>query len=182
MGILKIPSKHAVNCLKSDDVTLTLFITAVVPKRHPLFEMIFWNNCVWLNMCRAVLNVEHFERWWVWLSFNTNFYKDGTPPVPTSVHQCLYNICKHRGPGWLGTVSQDFQPIFVWLKIFNLLRLHMNRQKRFSKIFCFPGDIRLQSAKIGCQRSQQLRGHPIFSLDTGIFIFLMFCYWMCKHI
>ena len=27
----------------------------------------------------------------------TNFNKDGTPQAPTSVHQCLYHICTHRG-------------------------------------------------------------------------------------
>ena len=65
---------------------LTLITPAVVPKRHTLFEMISWNNFVWLNMCQAVLNVKHFEGQWVWLSYNINFYKDGTPQAPTSVH------------------------------------------------------------------------------------------------
>ena len=41
----------------------------------------------------------------------------------------------------------------------------MNRQKRFREIFRFRGDIRSQSSKIGCQRSQRQRGHPIFSLS-----------------
>ena len=79
--------------------SLTLITPAVVPKRHTLFAMIFWNNCVCLNICPAVLNVEHFERRWVWLSFNNTFYKDGRPQAPTSVHQCLYHICTHRGRG-----------------------------------------------------------------------------------
>ena len=78
-----------------------LITPAVVPKKHTLFEMIFWNNCAWLNtgMCCAVLNVEHFEGQFVWLSFNINFYKDGSPPAPPCVHQCLYHICIHRGRG-----------------------------------------------------------------------------------
>ena len=76
----------------------TLITPAVVPKRHTLFEMIFWNNCAWLNMCRAVLNVEHFEGRWVWLSFNINFYKDGTP-LPLQVCTSVCIIFAHTGAG-----------------------------------------------------------------------------------
>ena len=76
-----------------------LITTAVVPERHTHFEMIFWSNCAWLNMCRAVLNLEHFEGPWVWLSFNIHFYKDGKSQAPTSVHQWMYHICTHRGRG-----------------------------------------------------------------------------------
>ena len=88
----------------------TLITPAVVPKRHTLFEMIFWNYCAELNMCWTVLNVDYFKGWWVWLSFKfltliSNFYKDGIHQAPTSVHHCLYHIwCTHR-PGWLGAVS-----------------------------------------------------------------------------
>ena len=47
----------------------------------------------------------------------------------------------------------------------------MKRQKRFPKLFGFHKDIRSQSSKIACPRSQQLRGHTNFSLDTNVFIF-----------
>ena len=50
----------------------------------------------------AVLNVDHFEGRWVWLSFNINFYEDGTPQAPRSVHQCLYHIWCTRGRGDYG--------------------------------------------------------------------------------
>ena len=53
--------------------SLTLITPAVVPKRHTLFGFIFWNNCAWPNMCFALLNVAHFERQGVWLSFNIIF-------------------------------------------------------------------------------------------------------------
>ena len=64
---------------------------------HTLFGIIFWNSCAWLNMFCALLNAARFEGQWVWLSFYISFYKDGTPPVPPCVHQCLYHICTHRG-------------------------------------------------------------------------------------
>ena len=44
----------------------------------------------------------------------------------------------------------------------------MNRQKQFGRPFRFPKDFRLQSSKIRCPRSQQLRGNPNFSLDTAV--------------
>ena len=50
----------------------------------------------------------------------------------------------------------------------------MNRQKRFRDFFCFHKDIRSQSLKIACLRSQQLHKNTIFSLDTEILIFLNF--------
>ena len=40
-------------CLPKTRPLLTLITPAVVPKRHTLSEIIFWNNCAWLNMCRA---------------------------------------------------------------------------------------------------------------------------------
>ena len=48
--------------------------------------------------------------------------------------------------------------------------------------FRFRGDIQSQRLKIGFPHSQRLRGHLIFSLYTEIFIFLNYCYWICKHI
>ena len=76
-----------------------LITPAVVPKRHTLFQMTFWNSYAGLNMCRAVLNVEHIEGRWGWLSFNINFYKDGTPQAPIQVctHVCI--IFAHTGAG-----------------------------------------------------------------------------------
>ena len=47
----------------------------------------------------------------------------------------------------------------------------MNRQKQFGRPFRFPKDFRLQSSKIRCPRSQQLRGNPNFSLDTAVLKF-----------
>ena len=82
--------------------SLTLITPAVVPKRHTLFAMIFWNNCVCLNICPAVLNVEHFERRWVWLSFNNTFYKDGRPQAPTIKCAPMFVSSLHtQGPGSL---------------------------------------------------------------------------------
>ena len=52
------------------------------------------------------------------------------------------------------------------------------RQKRFHEIFQFHGDIRSQSAKIGCPRGPRT---PIFSSDTEMFLFLNYCYWMCVN-
>ena len=46
---------------------------------------------------------------------------------------------------------------------------HMNRQKRFSETSRFRGDIRSQSSKIGCPRSQRLRRHPMFFIRYGDF-------------
>ena len=79
-----------------------------------------------------------------------------------------------------GTVSRDFRLFFLLKKI--QPGHHMNRQKRLWEIFRFQGDIRLQSSKIRCPHTRWLCGHPIFSLDMEIFIFLNYCYWMCKHI
>ena len=56
----------------------------------------------------------------------------------------------------------------------------MNRRKRCHELFRFREDIRSESSKITCQRSQRLR-HANFSIDTDIFIFLNYCYWVCKH-
>ena len=56
----------------------------------------------------------------------------------------------------------------------------MSRRKRFCELFRFREDIRSQSSKITCPRSQRLRRHSNFSLDTNIFIFLNYCYWVCK--
>ena len=44
----------------------------------------------------------------------------------------------------------------------------MNSKKRFREIFRFRGDIRSQSSKIRCPRSQRVLGHLNFSLDTEI--------------
>ena len=78
-------------------LVLTLITPAVVPKWCTLFEIIFWNNFAGLNMCCAPLNAAHFEGRWVWLSFNINFYKDGTPPAPPSVHHCVHHIWCNTG-------------------------------------------------------------------------------------
>ena len=73
---------------------------AVVPKRRTLFEMMFLNNCAWLNMCRAVLNYEHFEGQWVWLSFNINFYGIKMEhPRPLQVCKNIGIIFAHTGAG-----------------------------------------------------------------------------------
>ena len=53
--------------------------------------------------------------------------------------------------------------------------------KRFRDLFRFREDIRSQRSKIWCPGSQRLRRHPNFSLDTAVFKFLNYCYWMCKH-
>ena len=61
---------HLKNCLKErmyfttseySNLTYPIITPAVVPKRHTLFGIKFVNNCAWLNMCCAVLTVEHFE-------------------------------------------------------------------------------------------------------------------------
>ena len=57
----------------------------------------------------------------------------------------------------------------------------MSRQKRFRDLFRFREDIRSQSSKIACLRSHRLRKHATFSLDTENFIFLNYCYRVCKH-
>ena len=38
---------------------------------------------------------------------------------------------------------------------------YINKLKRFSELFCFREDIRLQSSKFACQISQRLRGEHI---------------------
>ena len=48
------------------------------------------------------LNAAHFEGLGVWLSFISNFYKDGTPLDPPSVHHCVHHILCTQGPGWSG--------------------------------------------------------------------------------
>ena len=71
---------------------LTLITPAVVPKRHTLFEMIFRNNCAWLNMCRAVLNVSHFQGRWVWL-----FLKRWNTPGP---YKCAPMFISYMHTQW----------------------------------------------------------------------------------
>ena len=60
---------------------------------------------------------------------------------------------------------------------FSSMRLVKNQQHLFSRRY----SIRLQSSNIACSSSQQLRGHANLSLDTDIYIFLNYCYWVCKH-
>ena len=66
--------------------------------------------------------------------------------------------------------------VCVTLLVFRNLERGL-RHKRFNEIFHFCGDIRSQCSKNGCPRSQRLRGHPIFSLDKEIFIFLNYCHY-----
>ena len=79
-----------------------------------------------------------------------------------------------------GTVSRDFWPFFTqkfWPKP------HMNRLKRFRKLFSFRKDIwsqRSKISKIRCPCSQQLHEQQNFSLDMAVFKFLNYCYWMCS--
>ena len=76
-------------------------------------------------------------------------------------------------------MSQNHFCLFIWglgwLKRFDL-GPHMNRQKRCCKIFRFRKAIKLQSLKIMCPSSRS-----IFSLDEEVFMFLNYCYWVCKH-
>ena len=44
-----------------------------------------------------------------------------------------------------------------------------NRQKRFHKLFAFT------------KFKNCVSWHPNFSLDTNVFIFLNYCFWVCKH-
>ena len=73
------------------NLSLTLITPAVVPKKHILFELIFWNNCAWLNMCR-----EHFEGRWVWLSLIS--IKMEHPP-PYKCAPLLVSYMMHTGTG-----------------------------------------------------------------------------------
>ena len=105
-----IPSPSEDNLVQNQELALsfkTLISPAVVPKWITLFEIILWNNFAVLNMWCAPFNAAHFEGRWVWLSFNINFYKDGTPPAPPSVHHCLYHIWCTQRPGWLGKNIAD---------------------------------------------------------------------------
>ena len=76
-------------------------------------------------------------------------------------------------------MSQNHFCLFIWglgwLKRFDL-GPHMKRQKRWCKIFRFRKAIKLQSLKIMCPSSRS-----IFSLDEEVFMFLNYCYWVCKH-
>ena len=65
------------------------------------------------------------------------------------------------------TLSRDFWAIKIQP------RPHINRQKRFRKIFCFREDFQLQSSKIACPCSQRLRGHTIISLIQRFSYFLI---------
>ena len=62
-----------------------------------------------------------------------------------------------------------FFTIFL-LKIFDLGRIRTDKNG-FAKHFVFAEIFDRKSSKILRQRSKRLRGHPIFSLDTEIFIF-----------
>ena len=56
----------------------------------------------------------------------------------------------------------------------------MKRRQRFREPFVRE-DIRTKNSKAACPRSQRLSRHANFSLDTDVFIFLSYCYWVCKH-
>ena len=54
----------------------------------------------------------------------------------------------------------------------------MNRQKGFANLFVFAKIFVGQDRKSGVR---VVVGQPNFSLDTAVFKFLNYCYWMCKH-
>ena len=60
----------------------------------------------------------------------------------------------------------------------------MNRQKLFRELLCFRQDAlfdsKVQKSHVRVARTQRLRGHTIFSLDTEIFKLLNYCYWVRK--
>ena len=58
---------------------------------------------------------------------------------------------------------------------------HMNRRKQFRELFHFRKDFWSQNSKIACPRSKGLHGHVKNIFDTDVFIFLNYCYWVCKH-
>ena len=53
--------------------------------------------------------------------------------------------------------------------------------KTVSRTFLFLWRSSIAKIKIWCPCCQRLRGHPNFSLDTVVFKFLYYWYWMCKH-
>ena len=69
-----------------------------------------------------------------------------------------------------GAVSRNFLTLFVLVKRFDLSPIN-EVAKTVSRTFCFRKNIRSQISKIACPRSQRLRGHTNFSLDTHVFIF-----------
>ena len=75
------------------NLSLTLITPAVVPKKHILFELIFWNNCAWLNMCR-----EHFEGRWVWLSL-ISIKMEHPPPLQVCTIVGIIQYMMHTGTG-----------------------------------------------------------------------------------
>ena len=110
-------------------------------------------------MCGAVLNVGHFEGRWVWLSFNINFYKDGTPQASTSVHKCLYHTCTHRGRG---------DALLNWF-------VHTWECQKILSFFCFL----LSSAKISLFFSSP----PITILvDAWVDLFWNFFQWQQRFL
>ena len=71
------------------------------------------------------------------------------------------------------------------MEIYSLIRANINKISKiplawFRKLFHFCEDNRSQSSKIACLHSHWLRRHTTFSFDTEDFIFLNYCYWVCK--
>ena len=80
-------------------------------------------------------------------------------------------------------LKEQYAEIFDNCFLAEKIRLgpHLNRQKWSHKLYIFHKDIQLQSSKIPRLPGCWLRRQAIFSLDKEVFMFLNYCYWVCKH-
>ena len=79
-------------------------------KMHTLFGIIFWNNCVWLNMFCSLLNAAHFEGQLVWLSWKLEHPR----PLQVCTNVCI--IFAHTGAGVIRVerICALITQIFFW--------------------------------------------------------------------
>ena len=79
-----------------------------------------------------------------------------------------------------GQCHEIFDHFFICLK--DSTWAPYEQAKTVSRTFRFREDIRSQSSKNRCQRSQGLRGHPNFSLDMAVFKFFQIIAIGCVNI
>ena len=79
-----------------------------------------------------------------------------------------------------GQCQEIFNHFFLILK--DSIWAPYKQAQTVSQTFSFLQRYVIVSSKIACLLSQRLRQHPNFSLDTDVFIFLNYCYWVFIHI
>ena len=101
----------------------------------------------------------------LWLRLKLNYLKNG------SEYQIMH----------LREIVTIFSTIFL-LK--DSIWVPYEQAKTVSQTFSFSRryvGIRSQSSKITFLHNQRLLRHLNFSLDTKVFIFINYCYWVCKN-